>query len=80
MMNERARRQSSVSAKDRLTITLAGGQRRALERIAEANGAPLAFVVRLALAEFIDCHADDQIRLRFPSQTDDGVSNDPQKT
>jgi hypothetical protein len=48
-------------------VTLAEGQRQALQSIAEKNGATLAFVVRFALREFIRLHTDGQLRLTFPS-------------
>jgi predicted transcriptional regulator len=50
----------------RLTVTLTLEQRRALEAIARHNHATLAFVVRYALAEFIDRHHDGQLTLSFP--------------
>jgi hypothetical protein len=52
---------------DRLTVTLAPGQRQVLERIAELNTMKLAQVVRIAIAMFVEEHKDKQIPLRFPS-------------
>ena len=60
---------------DRLTVTLATGQRRALEVIARHNNTTLAFVVRYALAEFVKCSAEDVIcalnRLRAAEKAGD---------
>ena len=39
---------------DRITISLAPGQRDFLEEIAQSNNAPISFVVRYALSEFFD--------------------------
>jgi len=39
---------------DRITISLAPGQRNFLEEIAQKNNAPISFVVRYALSEFFD--------------------------
>jgi len=61
------RRKQKSKATDRLTVTLAEGQRQALQSIAEKNGATLAFIVRFALREFIRLHTDGQLRLTFPS-------------
>ncbi|HWR35881.1 MAG TPA: hypothetical protein VN622_08450 [Clostridia bacterium] len=55
-----------VSEGDRLTVTLAPGQRQVLERIAELNSMKLAQVVRIAIATFVEDHRDKQIPLRFP--------------
>ncbi len=52
---------------DRLTISLGPGQRRALKDIAAVNGTKLAYVVRYALSQFIESHADKQLPLRFPA-------------
>jgi len=56
----------SESAKDRFTVTFGPGQRAALQGIADRLNAPLAFVVRFALAEFIEGHRDAQLSLPFP--------------
>jgi len=56
---------------DRLTVSLGPGQRRALEDIATFNDTGLAHVVRFALAEFIESHADKQLPLRFPANLRD---------
>jgi len=53
-------------SEDRLTVSLAPGQREALEAVAQQNSVKLAFVVRRALTEFIKSHKDQQIRLAFP--------------
>lgn len=63
MSKKIARRASSA---DRLTVSLAPGQRAALESVADKNSVKLAFVVRRALAEFIETHRDKQIPLSFP--------------
>ena len=52
---------------DRLTVTLATGQRRALEVIARHNNTTLAFVVRYALAEFVKRNKKRKVTLSFPS-------------
>lgn len=51
---------------DRVTVTLAQGQRDVLERIAAKNGTTLAFVVRYALKQFIQESEHGQLRLEFP--------------
>ena len=53
----------------RLTVSLAPGQKEVLERIAEHNNVPLAYVVRYALTEFITTHGDPpaELTLRVPS-------------
>jgi len=51
---------------DRVTVTLAQGQRAVLERIAEQNGTTLAFVVRYALKQFIQESESGQLKLEFP--------------
>ena len=56
-----------MKTRNRLTITLGPGQRRELEAIAHANNTTLAFVVRYALAEFVDQHKNMQLELKFPS-------------
>jgi len=55
------------SGSDRLTVSLAPGQRKSLEDVAELNGMKLAQVVRYALSQFIDENWGKQIPLRFPS-------------
>lgn len=52
---------------DRLTISLAQGQRQILEEIASYNNTTLAHVVRHALSRFIEENRDNQIPLRFPT-------------
>lgn len=51
---------------DRVTVTLAPGQRAVLERIAEQNETTLAFVVRYALKQFIQESENGQLKLEFP--------------
>jgi hypothetical protein len=51
---------------DRITVTLANGQRKILERIASENGTTLAFVVRYALKQFIKRSETGQLKLEFP--------------
>lgn len=51
---------------DRLTITLAPGQRELLVDIARRNNATLGFVVRYALAQFARDHRAGQLRLDLP--------------
>ena len=55
-----------ATGQDRLTISLAPGQREALEAIAEHNSATLAFVMRYALKEFIENRHEQHLQLRFP--------------
>ena len=56
------------SSRERLTISLAPGQRAQLEALAVRNNAKLAFVVRYALSEFMTKYQDGQLRLSFPGQ------------
>jgi len=56
---------SKNTSSDRITISLAPGQREALEALAEQNGAPISFVVRYAINEFLDKHEDKQISITF---------------
>jgi len=51
---------------DRLTISLAPGQRDDLERIADRNHTSLAFVVRYALTHLIRQYSERQLPLDFP--------------
>ena len=51
----------------RLTITLAPGQRTALEQIAELNHATYAYVVRYAISKFIEENREKQLPLSFPT-------------
>ena len=61
-----------MSTADRLTITLGPGQREALERLAQANGTTLAYVVRYALREFVEQHQEPQLELKFPELGQEG--------
>ena len=54
-----------IISSDRITITLAEGQREVLEAIAKQNSATLSFVVRYALKEFLERHEDKQLRFSF---------------
>ena len=56
---------SKKTSSDRITISLAPGQRKALEDLADQNGAPISFVVRYAINEFLEKHEDRQIPLTF---------------
>lgn len=51
---------------DRVTVTLAQGQRAVLERIAAQNGTTLAFMVRYAVKQFIQESERGQLKLEFP--------------
>ena len=53
-------------SQDRLTVSLAPGQREALAAIARHNNTTLAFVVRYAIGRFIEENRDQQLRLEFP--------------
>lgn len=48
---------------DRITISLAPGQKETLEELAKNNGATISFVVRYALNEFLEKHKDKQLTL-----------------
>ena len=54
-----------ASSPDRITISLAHGQREALEEIASRNNATMSFVVRYALNEFLEKHKGKQLSLSF---------------
>ena len=62
--------QEKTGKADRLTITLAPGQRESLEAFAERNHATLAFVARFALARFIEENAQRQLRLDLKDSRD----------
>jgi hypothetical protein len=53
-------------SQDRLTVSLAPGQREALTAIARHNNTTLAFVVRYAIAKFVEASRDRQLQLEFP--------------
>jgi hypothetical protein len=59
------KRQASES--DRVTVTLAPGQRAVLERIAKQNETTLAFVVRYALKQFVQQRIARSMALPQPS-------------
>lgn len=50
---------------DRLTVSLGEGQKSKLEALADANGVPLAFVVRYALDEFLERRREHQLQLKL---------------
>ena len=54
------------SESDRVTVTLAVGQRDALERIAKLNGTKLAFLVRLAVKQLIQKSEAGELKLEVP--------------
>lgn len=56
---------SKATLADRITISLAYGQREALEEIAARNNATISFVVRYALNEFLEKHEGKQLPLSF---------------
>jgi predicted transcriptional regulator len=56
---------SKKAAADRITISLASGQRKILEKIAKKNNATISFVVRYALNEFLEKHEGKQLPLSF---------------
>lgn len=56
---------SKATSSDRITISLAHGQREALEEIAARNSATISFVVRYALNEFLEKHEGKQLPLSF---------------
>ena len=53
---------------DRVTVSLAEGQKKRLLALAEANGVTTAFVVRYALTEFLAMRDDHQLCLPLLSQ------------
>jgi hypothetical protein len=59
LVKKRPRSRASGSS-DRLTVSLARGQRAALDQIARRNNAALGFVVRYALSRFIETSRRDQ--------------------
>jgi len=62
----KSNRSTKDDLKQRLTVTLAPGQRVKLEALAEANNTTLAFIVRYALTEFVERHQSTQLELKFP--------------
>lgn len=56
----------TLAESDRVTVTLAQGQRGVLDRIAEQNGTTLAFLVRYAVKQFIQESERGQLKLEFP--------------
>ena len=60
-----AKEKPKVASPDRITISLAPGQREALEEIAERNSATMSFVVRYALNKFLKKHESKQLPLNF---------------
>lgn len=54
-----------ATSPDRITISLAHGQREALEEIAARNSATISFVVRYALNELLEKHEGKQLPLMF---------------
>lgn len=59
-------RRNRRKAPDRVTVTLAPGQRKVLEIIAKRNYATLAFVVRYALNTFIQNPGNGELHLAVP--------------
>ena len=60
--------QEKRRSKDRLTVSLALGQREALDAIADRNNTTLAFVVRYAIAKFVEENRNRQLTLEFPEE------------
>lgn len=58
-----SKEKSQKAIVDRITISLAPGQREILEEIAEKNSATISFVVRYALNEFLDKYKGKQLSL-----------------
>ena len=58
-----SKHKSKKTPADRITISLAPGQREFLEEIAQSNNAPISFVVRYALSEFFDKYKGKQLPL-----------------
>jgi|GEM_PF-7047938 len=61
---------------DRITISLARGQKLALEEIAEKNQATLSFIARIAIEEFVSRHTERQLPLDFRIETNSVPAND----
>ena len=59
------RKPKNLNGADRLTVTLAHGQREMLETIARENQVSLAFVTRQMLSDFINTHRRGRLRLSF---------------
>ncbi|MBI1953419.1 MAG: hypothetical protein HYS41_04770 [Candidatus Omnitrophica bacterium] len=59
------RKAKNQDGADRLTVTLAPGQRKMLETIARENHVSLAFVARRMLSDFIHAHRNKRLRLSF---------------
>ena len=60
-----SRRKSHTASPDRLTVTLAPGQKKKLQELAKQNGTTLAFIVRYALNEFLGRAQDRQLTFDF---------------
>ena len=58
-----AKDKTKTNSSDRITISLAPGQRESLEAIARYNSATMSFVVRYALNEFLRRHENKQLPL-----------------
>jgi predicted transcriptional regulator len=58
-------KKTSVDKLPRLTITLGRGQREALEAIAQRNHTTLSFIVRHALARFVEEQKQKQFRVEL---------------
>ena len=56
---------SKTTHQERITISLAPGQRQLLESIAKQNNATLSYVIRYALSKFLEKREDKQLPLSF---------------
>jgi predicted transcriptional regulator len=55
--------------RDRVTVTLAPGQKDRLKAIADLNATTVAFLVRHAVAQFFASAEDPQLKLQFPPES-----------
>jgi hypothetical protein len=53
---------------ERITVSLARGQKDALEEIAEVNRTTVAFVVRYIVARYLEDQNRGQLELSFPKR------------
>lgn len=68
-----------MPSKHRITVSLSAEERDALASLSVKNRVSQAWIARLALAEFLERHQDDQMQLPFnlarPLQTDTGQAS-----
>ena len=68
-----------MPSKHRITVSLSAEERDALASLSVKNRVSQAWIARLALAEFLERHQDDQMQLPFnlarPFQNDSGQAS-----